>query len=421
MAAAVEACVHCGFCLSTCPTYLVLGEEMDSPRGRIYLMKQVLEGELPLTGTVSGHIDRCLGCLACVTACPSGVRYGELLTPFRALREERAPRPAPWRWLRAALLATLPYPRRFRWALRLAALARRLAGGWNWPAEVRAMLELAPERVPPPRPLPAVVPARGRRRARVALLAGCVQQVLAPGIGLAAARVLAANGVEVVIPRAQGCCGALPLHAGAGGQARRLAARNLATFAGGSFDAIVVTAAGCGSAMKEYGHLFAGLPEEERATALARQVRDVSAFLAELGPLPPGPLPRPLRVAYHDACHLAHGQGVREEPRRLLEAIPNLELVELDEPEICCGSAGTYNLEQPEVARQLQERKVDSIMRSGAEVVATGNIGCLVQIQHGLRRRGAPVRVVHTVELLAEAYGAGAGEQDGGRGEGAAK
>ncbi|PZN12532.1 MAG: glycolate oxidase iron-sulfur subunit [Bacillota bacterium] len=413
MAAAIEACVHCGFCLGTCPTYLVLGEEMDSPRGRIYLMKQVLEGELPLSGAVAEHLDRCLGCLACVTACPSGVRYGELLTPIRARREREAPRPALARWVRAALLATLPYPRRFRLAARLGAIARRLPVPRWVPLPLRAMLELVPESLPPARPLPAHIPAQGRRRARVALLTGCVQQVLRPEINHATARVLAANGVEVLVPPGQGCCGALALHAGAEEQARDQAARTLEAFASLDVDAIVVNAAGCGSAMKEYHHVFAGSPHEKRARALADRVRDVSEFLAELGPLPPGPLSRPARVAYHDACHLAHGQGVREAPRHLLGAIPNVDLVELDEPDLCCGSAGIYNIEQPEVARQLQERKVESILASGASIVATGNIGCLVQVAAGLRRRGAPVRVMHTMELLAEAYATGAARAAG--------
>ena len=475
MAAAVDACVHCGFCLSACPTYLLLGEEMDSPRGRIYLMKEALEGRIPVAGSVATHVDRCLGCLACVSACPSGVRYGELLTPFRALREAQAPRPRTERWLRFALLATLTDPRRFRRAVRLAAaVGPRLrgalgrlaaeprgsaaavagdsptagaadgtaaAGGAGGEAagspvapgsvdpaagfapavaaagaaeassplrrllrQLVALLELAPPRVPPPDPLPRVIPARGRRRARVALLVGCVQQVLAPRINRATAQVLAANGVEVVVPPAQGCCGALPLHAGDLERARRLAARNLRAFPE-DVDAVVVNAAGCGSAMREYGHLFAGHPAEERARALAARVRDVAEFLDELGPRAPGPLPAPRRVAYHDACHLAHGQGVREAPRRLLAAIPNLELVELDEPDLCCGSAGTYNLEHPDLARRLQARKVASIRRSGAQAVATGNIGCLVQIRQGLEREGLSLPVVHTVEVLAEAYG----------------
>lgn len=429
MAAAVAACVHCGFCLSACPTYLVLGEEMDTPRGRIYLMKEALEGHLPVAGSVSRHVDQCLGCLACVTACPSGVQYGQLLTPFRALREEQAPRPPAQRWLRQALLATLTHPRRFRWAVGLAAAVRPLLEGWRrrragggpqaggeprarggsrdgareLARQLAALLELAPSRLPPSQPLPRLVPARGPRRARVALLAGCVQQVLAPEINQATVRLLAANGVEVVIPPGQVCCGALPMHAGDLERARRLAALNLRTFPD-DVDAVVVNAAGCGSAMKEYGHLFAGQPEEEAARRLAARVRDVTEFLDELGPREPGPLPTSRRVAYHDACHLAHGQGIRAAPRRLLSAIPNLELVELDEPDLCCGSAGTYNLEHPQVARVLQERKVASIRRSGAGAVATGNIGCMVQLRQGLAREGLAVPVVHTVELLAQAY-----------------
>ena len=432
MARAVQSCVHCGFCLPVCPTYQLLGQEMDSPRGRIYLMKGVLEGVVG-ADAVAAHIDRCLGCLACVSACPSDVRYDELVTLFRERLESGRHRSAAERLLRRSLMAVLSYPGRFRIAARLGCLVR--AATAILPARLRAMVELLPDRLPEGRPLPAVFPATGRRRARVALLAGCVQQVLAPEINEAALRVLSYNGVEVWVPPGQGCCGALAMHTGLGEFARRLARRNLKALPADDVDAIVTTAAGCGSAMKEYPLLFEGRPEEAKARAFAAKVRDVSEFLDELGPLPPGALPgevlqagrgfeatgdgsttaagavaaqggspRPVRVAYHDACHLAHAQRVRSAPRRLLARIPNVELVELPDGETCCGSAGTYNLEQPELARRLQQRKVEAVRATGAPVVATGNIGCMVQIASGLARAGAPVQVVHTVQLLDVAY-----------------
>ena len=403
MAAAVQACVHCGFCLATCPTYLVLGEEMDSPRGRIYLMKGVLEGTLAPDEAVADPIDRCLGCLACVTACPSGVRYDELLTGFREhLERSRRSRPLVDRLMRRGLAMMLPHPRRFRVAAAGGRWIRRLD---RWlPKRLRAPLALLPDELPPPDPLAEVYPAVGRRRARVALLAGCVQQVLAPSINRAAIRVLNRNGVEVLVPRGQGCCGALAMHTGMGDQARSLARRNLAVLLRDDVDAVLTTAAGCGSAMKEYPLLFLGRPEEPLARRLSEKVRDVSEFLYDLGTISPGPLPSPLRVAYHDPCHLAHAQGVRTAPRRLLGQIPNVELVELPEAEICCGSAGTYNLEHPDIARALQERKVDAILSTGVQAVATGNIGCMVQIRSGLQRRRHAIPVWHTVELLDQAY-----------------
>ena len=421
MARAVQACVHCGFCLPVCPTYQLLGQEMDSPRGRIYLMKGVLEGALE-PDAIAAHIDRCLGCLACVSACPSNVRYDQLVTLFRQHLESRRHRSTAERLLRRSLMAVLPYPARFRVAARLGRLARAVAA--MLPARLRAMVELLPDRLPAARFLPAVFPATGRRRARVALLAGCVQQVLAPAINEAALRVLSYNGVEVWVPAGQGCCGALAMHTGFGEFARHLARRNLSAFSPDDVDAIITTAAGCGSAMKEYPLLFEGRPEQAAAAAFAAKVRDFSEFLEELGPLPPGPVeweaPGPLRVAYHDACHLAHGQGIRAAPRRLLGRIPNVELVELPDGETCCGSAGTYNLEQPELARQLQQRKVEAIRATGAAVVATGNIGCMVQIESGLLRNGLRLSVVHTAQLLDRAYRragapAGAAEQGVGR------
>jgi glycolate oxidase iron-sulfur subunit len=401
MAHAVETCVHCGFCLPTCPTYAELGQEMDSPRGRITLMKSALEGAIPLADALP-HVDKCLGCVGCVTACPSGVPYGELLTPFRALAETKRRRPLMERLARALVRETLPYPARFR----VAALAGRMARPFRvlMPAPLRPMLDLAPARLPPARPLPPIIPAVGQRRARVALLTGCVQQALAPSINWATVRVLARCGVEVVVPREQGCCGALLAHTGELAPARRLARRNLNVFPA-DVDAVLTNAAGCGSGMREYGLWFAGEPDEAAARALAARVQDVSAFLAALGVPALPPLPQPLRLAYHDACHLAHAQGVTSAPRALLSAIPNLTLLEVPEGDLCCGSAGSYNLEQPELAARLGQRKARNLLSTGAQAVALGNIGCLVQISSHLRAAGQPLPVYHTFEVLAQALG----------------
>ncbi len=397
MAEAVASCVHCGFCLPACPTYLALGEEMDSPRGRIMLMKGALEGELSQEDVLP-HIDRCLGCLACVTACPSGVEYGELLTPFREMTEKRRSRSAMESLTRTLTNQTLPYPGRFR----AAAVLGRFTKVFKpfLPEALRTMLDLLPDRLPPPVPLPEISPARGSRRARVALLSGCVQQVLTPGINRATVDVLTSNGVEVVIPRRQGCCGALSMHSGAADQARALARHNFNAFNLGEVDAVVTNAAGCGSGMHEYPLLFAGEAEEQAARDFAGKVQDVTVFLDALGIEPPPALPAPMTVAYHDACHLAHAQGVTDAPRRLLGTVPNLTLVPIPEGEICCGSAGSYNIEQPEIAAQLGRRKAEAILGTGAQAVVTGNIGCMTQIDSHLRRLGKPLPIFHTVELL---------------------
>ncbi len=396
MARAVETCVHCGFCLPACPTYRVLGEEMDSPRGRIVLMKQALEGELT-TDDVLPHIDRCLGCVACVTACPSGVQYGELLTPFRA-RAQQTARPQPARLRQRLLSQLLESPRLFRLALFGGALAR--VGERMMPSQLRHMLSLLPTSVPQGDPLPTVVPASGPRRARVALLVGCVQRVLAPSINRAAARVLSANGIEVIVPPGQACCGALAVHAGEAGHGRALARRLIALFPA-DVDAVVTTAAGCGSAMKEYGHLFVGSSEEAAASSFAARVRDVSELLDQVGLVTPLRLPEPMIAAYHDACHLAHAQRVRSAPRRLLGAVEGLTLREVPDGEICCGSAGLYNLEQPAIASTLGAAKAAAIVSTGAHAVVTGNIGCQTQIASYLERSGHDLPVIHTMELLA--------------------
>jgi glycolate oxidase iron-sulfur subunit len=400
MTRAIEACVHCGFCLPACPTYHVLGQEMDSPRGRIFLMKEVLEGALPL-GEAQPFVDRCLGCFACVTACPSGVEYGDLVIGFREYAHERNGHPRGARLLRALFLRTLSHPDRFRLALRLGSAARLVSG--LVPDRLRALLELLPRSVDRLPPLPDQYPAHGRRRARVALLAGCVQQVLAPGIGWATLRVLARNGVEVVVPRRQSCCGALAMHAGDARAARELARRNLAAFPA-DIDAIVTNAAGCGSGMKEYGMLFKGRAEQDEGRRFAGRVRDIAEFLDELGLESPPPLPQPLALAYQDACHLAHAQRVRAAPRRLLGAIPNVTLVEIADDGACCGSAGTYNLDHPAIAQELGRRKAAAIVHTGAQAVASGNIGCLTQMRAHLAAAGSAIPVHHTIEVLDRAY-----------------
>jgi glycolate oxidase iron-sulfur subunit len=397
MAQAITTCVHCGFCLPVCPTYKVLGEEMDSPRGRIFLMKEVLEGNLPQQQALP-YIDRCLGCQACVPACPSGVPYGELLISFRSHTEERRVYTPVDRFSRLMILQTLPFPWTFRLAVTMGKLARPFRG--LLPGKLRAMLELLPANLPAAQPLPEVYPARGTRRARVALLTGCVQQVLAPQINWATLHVLAENGVETVIPKHQNCCGALSMHTGAARQARVLARQNLRTFPK-DVDAVLTNAAGCGSGMQEYGLLFRGLTEEKAAETFARQVKDVSVFLDALGFKAPGTLPKPLKVAYHDSCHLAYAQGVQATPRKLLRTISNVTLLEIPEGDMCCGSAGTYNLEQPGLAHELGQRKTHNILNTGAEAVVTGNIGCMTQIQSHLPR---PLPVYHTMELLSRAY-----------------
>ncbi|MCW3008680.1 MAG: 4Fe-4S dicluster protein [Solirubrobacterales bacterium] len=401
MADAIGSCVHCGFCLPTCPTYVTMGEEMDSPRGRIFLMKEVLEGELELEVALP-FIDNCLGCQACQTACPSGVNYGELITPFRAYAEEHRHRDPMDRAQRELVLRTLPHPRRFRLAARLGRLGRPFAG--LLPASMGSMLRLLPDRVPPAQPLPPVFPAQGERRARVALLAGCAQQVLAPDINWATLRVLARNGVETVIPAQQGCCGALAMHTGAAERAKPQARRNLAAFPA-DVDAVITNAAGCGSGMREYGLLFKGEPEEQAAQRLSDRTMDVSAFLDALGLRElPSVAPDPIPVAYHDACHLAHAQGVRSAPRKLLEASGAVRLVEPAEWELCCGSAGTYNIEKPAIAHQLGERKARNLLATGAQLIATGNIGCMTQVQQHLAALGHDIPVLHTLQVLDRAY-----------------
>ncbi|MEQ1825967.1 MAG: heterodisulfide reductase-related iron-sulfur binding cluster [Pirellula sp.] len=402
MAHAISTCVHCGFCLPACPTYQVLGEEMDSPRGRIVLMRGVLEESLPLS-EATPYLDRCLGCLGCVTACPSGVAYGELLSSFRSHTENRRTRPIADQLARSMAGSTLPYKSRFRWAAWMGRLAKPLKH--LFPKSIRAMLDLVPIQLPPSVELPEFTPARTTRRGQVGLLAGCVQQIVAPEINLATIRVLSNNGFDVVVPRGQGCCGALSMHTGNADKARRLARVNLDLFP--HVDHIITNAAGCGSGIHEYELLFRGHSLEPKAAEFASRVQDISQFLASIDLVPPTPLPKPMRVAYHDACHLAHAQGIMSAPRKILKSIPGLELVEVPEGEICCGSAGTYNMEQPEIAGTLGHNKAKSIASLHVDAVVMGNIGCMVQIEKHLaefRSTNSIIEVLHTVQLLDRAY-----------------
>jgi glycolate dehydrogenase iron-sulfur subunit len=399
--AGIRSCVHCGICLPQCPTYRVLGQEMDSPRGRIYLMRAVAEKRLDLTDGFRRHLDLCLGCRACETACPSGVPFGSLLETARAEIERRG-RPLRERLLSALIFSVFPYPERLRIVLGVArlyrsaglqALVRRIGILRRFPrlAAMERLLDDVPESIR----LPEFLPARGRSRGRVALLTGCVQRHLYADVNRDTARLLALAGWDVVVPREQGCCGALDLHAGRLDTLRRRAAALGAAFPA-DVDWVVTNAAGCGSAMREYGHWTT----DEAATRLASRTRDVTELLAEAD-LPLQPLP--LTVTYHDACHLAHGQKVRAAPRTLLAKIPGLTMVPLADSELCCGSAGVYNILEPDMAERVLEHKIRRIVDTGARTVVTGNPGCLLQIASGCRRRGVEVEVIHPVTLVARA------------------
>ncbi len=415
MRALVDDCVHCGFCLPACPTYLLWGREADSPRGRIYLMKAELEGRSPDPDTFRRHIDACLGCMACVTACPSGVQYGQLIEHTRPIVERQGARPSADRFFRFVIFALFPYPGRLKWVAGVLRIAQRLgiqralrASGLIalLPARLAALERLAP---PPPRDsgsLPSTVRAVGPPRRRVGLLLGCVQRVFFPDVNHATARVLSAEGCDVVVPPSQQCCGALWLHAGYIEEARAAARRLIDAFDApghaadsSALDQVVINAAGCGSAMKEYGELLKDDPEyADRARAFATRCVDVSEFLAELEPRAPRhALPR--RVSYHDACHLNHAQRVKTPPRQLLRAIPGLELREIDEPDVCCGSAGVYSLLEPAAGAALRDRKVAHVRDTSCDVLVSSNPGCLLQIASGLSV-GDEIKTLHIVELL---------------------
>jgi glycolate oxidase iron-sulfur subunit len=402
----LDDCVHCGFCLDTCPTYVLWAEEADSPRGRITLIDEALHGTGELSDEMVTHFDRCLGCMACVTACPSGVRYDRLIERVRPQIERNHERSAADRALRLLLYETLPHPKRLRALAPMLAVARRL-GAERLPERLAILAKVAPRtRVSKAPQIPERTPAVGEPRGRVGLLLGCVQRVFYPHIHLATVRTLAAEGFEVLAPPAPDCCGALELHGGEDEAAFARARATIAAFASlGQLDHVVINAAGCGSAMKEYGELL----QTPEARAFSARVRDISELLAAAEPRARrGPLP--LRVAYHDACHLAHAQGIRSEPRALLEGIPELELLEVaTEREICCGSAGIYNLVQPRAAAELGARKARHLLATGAEAIAAANPGCAAQLDLHLRELGRPLPIHHPVELVWRSISAGAG------------
>jgi glycolate oxidase iron-sulfur subunit len=408
----LDDCVHCGFCLPACPTYVSWGLEMDSPRGRIDLMRGVEDGAIELTDTVVAHFDRCLGCMACVTACPSGVRYDLLIESTRAKVEATVRRAPADRALRAAIFALFPYPARLRAAA--FGLFWYAQSGLQAFARASGLLRLLPpqlqglEAMSPPlnvsdlqAALPPYTPARGPRRGTVALVAGCVQRVFFPNVNAATIRVLAAEGFDVIVPSQQGCCGALSLHAGREPEAETFALALSERF--GDVDAlaaVIINAAGCGSTLKSYAEFVPG----ERAARFAAKVKDVSEFLDAVGTVAER-RPMPLRVAYHDACHLAHAQRIRSEPRRLLSGIPGLELVEIPQGDQCCGSAGVYNILEPGSAAEIGRRKAEYVASVAPDVLASANPGCTLQITSHLAALGKPLLAAHPIELLDAALG----------------
>jgi glycolate oxidase iron-sulfur subunit len=390
----IDECVHCGFCLPTCPTYVLWREEMDSPRGRIQLMAAALDGEIELNDTVVEHFDACLGCVSCVTACPSGVEYGTLIELTRERVEQEHRRGAGDRLLRGAIFALFPHPRRLRRALALAPLSRVVPA----PGRLGLLAELAPPWADSRGPA-ATTAATGTAEARAGLLTGCVASVVFGDVNRATARALSAWGIETVTPSA-GCCGALHVHAGRREAGRRRARRTIEAFERAGVDVVVTNAAGCGSHMKEYGRLLADDPAfAERAERFSARVRDVSEVLADGAPRAELH-PLELRVALQDACHLRHAQGVVSPPRRMLGAVPGLTLAEPAEQDICCGSAGIYNLVRPDAARELGDRKAANVARTEPDAYAAGNPGCLIQVTAALRRAGRPTPAFHPVELV---------------------
>jgi glycolate oxidase iron-sulfur subunit len=413
-------CIHCGFCLPVCPTYRILGNELDSPRGRIYLIRAASEGKIGISDNFVKHMRLCLVCRACETACPSGVRFSHLMETARGqIHRNHTHSPADRR-LRDFILRMFTNPDRLAWLLRALRLYQRsglqslvrASGVLALFGRLGQMEGLLPS-IPSSnlrRALPEVTPANGAKRGRVGLLAGCVQSALFPEVNLATVRVLAENGYEVAAPKGQGCCGSLLIHEGEREQGKALARKAIDVFERAEIDAVVVNAAGCGAAMKEYGELLRSDPQyATRAATFGQKVKDISEVLAAtpingtLGSVP-------LKVTYQEPCHLVHGQRLREAPRAVIRSIPGLQFIELKESDVCCGSAGIYNLINPTEARQMLERKLDRIAESGADVVVSGNPGCLIQLESGIARRGLNVRVAHPVELLAWAYDARAGK-----------
>jgi glycolate oxidase iron-sulfur subunit len=411
-------CIHCGLCLQSCPTYVETGSEAASPRGRIYLMRAVSEGRIQWEPATARHIDQCLGCRACEPACPSGVAYGFLLETARAQIERSRVRKRSHRLAKQWLLRLMTNPRTFALMLNVARWFAPLWGDWALPAPLARLLGL--NRVVARLPvvegkarmgkLDRLYPPISARRGRVALLTGCVASVLFHRVNVASVAVLRHNGFEVVVPPDQGCCGALHVHNGFVEDGQQRALRLMQAFERESVDAVIVNSAGCGSTMKEYGKLFACTSHAARAAKFAAQVKDIMEFLVEVGiQAPPQSLSgrgdsRSLLVTYHDACHLAHAQGIRKQPREIVRTIPGVQLVEMEEADMCCGSAGIYNLLQPDLALRLLQRKVERICATGAEIVLTANPGCLAWIAQGLREGSHPIEILHPVELLHRAY-----------------
>jgi glycolate oxidase iron-sulfur subunit len=404
----IEKCVHCGFCLPVCPTYVLWGQEMDSPRGRIYLMKIASEGAAEINATWVSHFDSCLGCMACMTACPSGVDYGKLIEATRAQIERKTERSRGEKLHRRFMFENFTRPERLR-RMRLPLLVYQKTGLQSLvrglgllkllPKKIQAMEGLLPK-LERRETVAEITPAVGTKRRRVGLLLGCVQREFFSHVNAATARVLAAEGCEVVAPQGQPCCGALLVHAGEEAAAVELAKRTIDAFERASVETVVTNAAGCGSNVKEYGHLLRDEPEyAQRARSFAAKCKDIGEVLVDLEPRARRQR-LPLRVAFHDSCHLQHAQGVRLQPRALLSGIPGLELAEIPEAAICCGSAGIFNLVQPDAANELGDRKAGLIEPLKADVVATGNPGCMLQMQSALARRGQKTPVVHTIQLL---------------------
>ncbi|MDG2992290.1 4Fe-4S dicluster domain-containing protein [Candidatus Synechococcus calcipolaris G9] len=411
----IDACVHCGFCLATCPSYRIIGKETDSPRGRIYLMDGIHQGQAELSPAIAGHFDSCLGCLACVTTCPSGVEYDKLIAAMRPQVNRQVPRP----WLdtvfRKLLFSTLPYPRRLRPLMFPVWLYQKIGLQQLWhrfpkleqllPKPLRAM-----ERLLPPlsqRSLgedwPNLIPAQGKKRYRVGLILGCVQRVFLPEVNAATIRVLAANGCEIVLPTNQGCCAALPHHQGEEDQARQLARQMIDIYADMEVDAVIINASGCGHTLKDYGHLLENDPDyQDRAIAFAAKVKDVQEFLDDVGLVTPlSPLQdTPLSLVYQDACHMIHGQKITVQPRRLLRQIPGVQLREPIDAALCCGSAGIYNILQPDVAEELGKQKVKNLLQTQAQIIVSANVGCTVQIQRHLGDRPSKTPIYHPMQLL---------------------
>jgi glycolate oxidase iron-sulfur subunit len=413
-------CVHCGLCTASCPTYVETGNEADSPRGRIYLMRSVIDETLALDDDVKRHLDLCLNCRACETACPSGVQYGKLIEPFRTYMDSREPgrQVAPLNWLQRQMLFRI-FPSRTRTRLALAparllqwtgidGVMEKIGVTRLLPRSLRAMKQMLPSLKPHYGSLPELLPAEGKRRAKVGLFLGCVADALYPQTNLNTARVLQKNGVEVWIPRAQQCCGALHYHAAMEQPAKELAATNCEVFGFTStlpndLDAIVTNAAGCGAMLKDYAHLMHDSPHADAAAAFNAKVRDIHEFLYDLGPIAPAH-PLPITATYHDACHLRHAQQIQKQPRSLLELIPEMTLLPLPESELCCGAAGSYNLTQPEMAARLGDRKAERIQATGAKAVLIGNVGCLMQIARHLKPIAPNIWCAHPIDALWASY-----------------